>query len=182
MSETPNIENKIITTDDVVDTSYVPSGVEKKRAVMMYLLFGIIIAIANKKVNVYEYFHLKQSIWRWLCFILVVILSVGLLLFPGVKYLGLLAMLIMVIFFIIFVNQARKGKYKVNMVKYGFGFFPSLGVRVVNLFEIWPTTENIQTSNQAPVIKSEPIATNIDQIVKNEGIAEQVNNIKDTLK
>jgi len=62
MSENLNTETKIINTDNVQDTSYVPSGVEKKRAVMMYLLVGIIITISNKKVNVFEYFHLKQAL------------------------------------------------------------------------------------------------------------------------
>ena len=56
-------EGKIIPTDVVKDVStYIPSSIEKKRAVMMYMLFGVIIAISNKKVNSFEYFHLKQAI------------------------------------------------------------------------------------------------------------------------
>ena len=57
-----DIGKKLISPEDSSDTSYLPSGAEKKRAVIMYLLFGVIIAISNKKVNVFEYFHLKQSI------------------------------------------------------------------------------------------------------------------------
>lgn len=42
---------------------YVPSSTEKKRAVMMYLLIGIIIvAFNNQKKTDFEQFHLKQSI------------------------------------------------------------------------------------------------------------------------
>ena len=40
---------------------YIPSSVEKKRALMMYFLFGIMIVIANKKVNDFEFFHVKQA-------------------------------------------------------------------------------------------------------------------------
>jgi len=40
---------------------YIPSSVEKKKALMMYFLFGIIIVISNKKVNDFEFFHVKQA-------------------------------------------------------------------------------------------------------------------------
>jgi len=61
--ETTVPEGKIIPTDVVTDASmYAPSSIEKKRAVMMYMLFGVMIAISSKKVNSFEYFHLKQAI------------------------------------------------------------------------------------------------------------------------
>jgi hypothetical protein len=42
---------------------YVPSSTEKKRAVMMYLLIGIIVtAFNNQKKSDFEQFHLKQSL------------------------------------------------------------------------------------------------------------------------
>ena len=48
---------------DVSKQIYVPSSTEKKRAVMMYLLMGIIvIAFNNKKNSDFEQFHLKQSL------------------------------------------------------------------------------------------------------------------------
>ena len=41
---------------------YVPSSTEKKRAIMMYLLIGIIIvAFNNQKKTDFEEFHLKQA-------------------------------------------------------------------------------------------------------------------------
>jgi len=124
---------------------YAPSSIEKKRGVMMYMLFGVIIAISNKKVNSFEYFHLKQAIWWRLCFIIVVIISIIILLLPWIKYLGLLSLLIMVIIFIVLTKQARDGKYYADMKKYWFlGLFPSLGAWLVNLFEINPQEENTQ--------------------------------------
>ncbi|MBU0626516.1 hypothetical protein KKG31_01260 [Patescibacteria group bacterium] len=112
---------------------------------MMYMFFGIIISISKKKVNSFEYFHLKQSIgWR-LVFMLVVIGAIILMLVPGLKYIGILALLAMVICLAVFIKQARSGKYHTDMKKYGFfGFFPSLGTWVVDLFEVAPkeTKEN----------------------------------------
>ncbi|HCB51072.1 TPA: hypothetical protein DEP21_00530 [Patescibacteria group bacterium] len=58
--------DQIITTVPVINSNdnnvYVPSSVEKKRALIMYFLFGIMIVIADKKTNDFEYFHLKQAI------------------------------------------------------------------------------------------------------------------------
>jgi len=82
-----------------------------------------------------------------------VIVSIVLALIPGIKYLGLLALLSMVVVFIMLAKQARDGKYHIDMKKYGFlGFFPSLGTRLVNLFEITPQENNIQV---APTITGE---------------------------
>ena len=40
---------------------YVPSSIQKKRALMMYFLIGIILVLSEKKTNEFEYFHLKQA-------------------------------------------------------------------------------------------------------------------------
>lgn len=159
-------ENVIIPTDaGQVAWIYAPSSIEKKRAVMMYMLFGVIIAISNKKVNSFEFFHLKQAIWRRLCFILVVIAAIVLMLIPGIKYLGLLALLAMVAIFIVLAKQARGGKYHTDMKKYWFlGLFPSLGARLVNLFEISPKEDNAQTT---PTVPSEQLTTNSEQWIAN---------------
>jgi len=54
-----------ITTPIAMEPSkevYIPSSTEKKRAVMMYLLIGIIVvAFNNQKKTDFEQFHLKQS-------------------------------------------------------------------------------------------------------------------------
>jgi hypothetical protein len=40
---------------------YVPSSIQKKRAIMMYFLMGIVLVLSEKKTNEFEYFHLKQA-------------------------------------------------------------------------------------------------------------------------
>jgi hypothetical protein len=60
-------------------------------------------------------------------FILVLVVSIIVVLLPGIKYIGLFALLAMVVILIVFTKQARDGKYHTDMKKYGFfGFFPSL--------------------------------------------------------
>lgn len=142
MLENSNIENQIILPDSLWDTVYVPSSIEKKRAVMMYFLFGVIIVIWTKKVNMFEYFHLKQSMWWWSCFILVVILSILLMFLPGLKYLWFLWLLFMVIIFVVFLKQARNGIYKLETQKYWLALFSWLVAWVVNLFEIAPSSKD----------------------------------------
>ena len=79
------------------------------------------------------------------------------MLIPGIKYLGLIALLAMVIVFIVLVKQAWDGKYHTDMKAYGFlGFFPSLGSWLVNLFEISPKEDNVQVAPNAPSIEVPP--------------------------
>jgi len=41
---------------------YAPTSVEKKRAIVMYALFGIVMGFNKPQQTVFEYFHLKQAI------------------------------------------------------------------------------------------------------------------------
>ena len=99
---------------------------------------------------------------------LVVIVAIILMLVPGLKYIGMLALLLMVICLVIFVKQARDGKYHIDMNKYWvFGFFPSLGTWVVDLFEVSPketknNSEQLTTNSEQLAPTIEQAATNID--------------------
>ncbi len=53
----------ITTVSQPTKELYMPSSTEKKRAVMMYLLIGIIVvAFNNQKKSDFESFHLKQAL------------------------------------------------------------------------------------------------------------------------
>lgn len=120
-----------------VNTSYVPSSLEKKRAILMYLFFGIIIFISKREMSIFEYFHLKQSLWRSVLFILFLIFSLVLFFVPVIKYLWLLIILIIVFVRIWFVLDARKGKYNVLWWdKSPLALFGWIGEWIINLFEI----------------------------------------------
>ena len=56
-------EAVVQTTAQASTEVYIPSSTEKKRAVMMYLLIGIIVvAFNNQEKNDFELFHLKQAL------------------------------------------------------------------------------------------------------------------------
>jgi len=41
---------------------YIPSSVEKKRAIIMYMLFGVMMMFNKAQMSVFEFYHLAQSI------------------------------------------------------------------------------------------------------------------------
>ncbi len=133
------IEIPEISLQSVLESSqnvYIPSSVEKKRALMMYLFFGIIISIVNKKVNDFEYFHLKQSMGWWMLFILSVLISAIILFIPIIKIVWILWLLLVIWILVFFIKQVWSGKYYTDQTKYIFGIFPSLGYWLITLFDI----------------------------------------------
>lgn len=116
--------------------TYIPSSSEKKRAIMMYLFFGIMVSISKKDINVFEYYHLKQSSgWRIL-FLLVLIFDVVLLFLPVIKYLWIIPFIVLLVVWIISVKQARDGKYFINSKASILAIFSSIGNRFIELFEV----------------------------------------------
>lgn len=115
--------------------TYVPSSIEKKRAVTMYVLSWIIMMIGRKDINQFELFHLKQSLWRWSCFLLIFILSLILLFVPYVKILALLLVFSMIIVLSIFIKQARDWKYHYEQ-ETKISVFQWIGWWILDLFEV----------------------------------------------
>ncbi len=132
--------DQIITTVPVINSNdnnvYVPSSVEKKRALIMYFLFGIMIVIADKKTNDFEYFHLKQAIWWWISFMVFLVVSLFILFLPLIKYVGILLLLVLMGIFVILAKQAWDGKYHPDLKGYPLAIFPSLWTWLLSLFEI----------------------------------------------
>ena len=62
IEQVPSIQDSFQMSTPVESTLfYVPSSIQKKRALMMYFLMGIILVLSEKKTNEFEYFHLKQA-------------------------------------------------------------------------------------------------------------------------
>lgn len=127
-----------------ISNLYVPSSLEKKRAILMYLFFGIMIFIGRKEMSIFEYFHLRQALWWSVLFILFLILSLVLFFLPVIRYLWLLIILIIVFMWILFVLDAWKGRYNVIWwEKSPLALFIWIGEWIINLFElqikIYPT-------------------------------------------
>lgn len=113
---------------------YIPSSIEKKRAVTMYVLSWIIMTAWKNEMNQFELFHLKQSLGRWSCFLLVFIVSLILLFIPYIKILALLFVFSMIVMLSIFVKQARDWRYDYD-TKNKLSIFQWVWWRILNLFE-----------------------------------------------
>lgn len=147
---------------------YVPSSVEKKKALMMYFLFGIIIVISNKKVNDFEFFHVKQAMWRWMVFILSILVSTIILFIPLIKVVGILWLLIVMGIFIFLAKQAWDGKYYQDVTKYSLGIFPSLWTWLFWLFGISFNDMELNQSIQNQPPQSQPSQPIQDQNNQNK--------------
>lgn len=90
----------------LIDDQYVPSSVERKKAVLMYFLVGIIAALSKEKVSIYEYFHLKQSLGRWMIFFISLIIGIVLIFIPYLWVIPLFVFLCFLIIRGVFVKQA----------------------------------------------------------------------------
>lgn len=115
---------------------YIPSSTEKKRAVMMYLLIGIIVvAFNNQKKSDFEAFHLKQALGRWAVFLLLIVVTSIFILLPIIKYLPIFAVIVMILFVGIFIKRARDGKYSIAEEN-KLAIFYALGGWIMTLFEV----------------------------------------------
>jgi len=133
MQETPKTIDQKWSTNNL----YVPSSLEKKRAILMYLFFGIIVFVGKKEMSIFEYFHLRQALWWSVLFVLFLILGLVLFFLPIIKYLWLLMILIIVIVWILFVLDAWKWKYNVlGWEKSPLALFKWVWEWIINLFEI----------------------------------------------
>lgn len=115
---------------------YIPSSSEKKRAIMMYLFFGIMVSITKKDISSFEYYHLKQASGRRILFLFVLIFDVVLLYLPFLKYLWIVPFLILLIAWIINVKRARNWKYFIDKRDSLFDIFSWIGNWFIDLFEI----------------------------------------------
>ncbi len=122
--------------DGLIDEWYVPSSVERKKAVLMYFFVGIVLALAKEKVSVYEFFHLKQALGRWMVFFVVMIVAVIFIFIPYLWVLPILVFLMFLVIWVLFLKQAYEWRYVVDNDKQLFPFYASLWWRVVNIFEM----------------------------------------------
>jgi len=135
---------------------YIPSSTERKRAVMMYILIGIIASSfnENEQKSGYELFHLKQALWWWAVFFLLIVTTSVFMFIPMIKYIPLFAVLIMVIFLAIFIKRARDGKYSI-LQENKLSIFAGLGEWISALFEV-TKEESSKPQEQKPLDQKVP--------------------------
>ncbi len=124
--------------DGLIDDQYVPSAVETKKAVLMYFFVWIVAALSKETITVYEYFHLKQSLWWWVVFFISIPFAILFLLTPWIRLLlvPFLVFLLYLVVWILFVKQAYEWRYILDEDKVLLPFFAGIGGRMLSIFEL----------------------------------------------
>jgi hypothetical protein len=47
--------------ENLIDEGYVPSALERKKAVLMYFFVGIVASLSHESRSEYEEFHIRQA-------------------------------------------------------------------------------------------------------------------------
>lgn len=134
MAEEANRDDVTEMTED----AYVPAETERKTAMLMYFVTGIIAALHKKKLTVFEIFHLKQSLGYWTVFFIIAAISSVLFFIPYVRILPVIAFFMLVVVLVIFVKQALNGRYFIQSdewEKLFLPFFHELGWWIIDTFE-----------------------------------------------
>lgn len=120
---------------------YLPSSSEKKQAVMMYMVVGLVLSMWKWEVSPYTHHHLKQSLWRLVFLVLIIFWDLVLfVLWVILSFFLWIAVLISIPALCVgamWIYQATKGKYiweDEGMNKF-FMLFSWIGNWVLNLFD-----------------------------------------------
>ena len=120
---------------------YLPSSSEKKQAVMMYMVVGLVLSMWKWEVSPYTHHHLKQSL-GWLVFLVLTVFAdlVLAVLAMVLSFFWWLAVLITIPALTIGamgIYQAQQGKYiwENEVVNKFFLFFSWIGNWTLNLFD-----------------------------------------------
>lgn len=97
--------------DTLIGEHYVPSALERKKSLMMYMIRGILLSLAQQKASRYEQFHLKQALGRWTSFFVLLIPALILTIIPWIKIIPWLVYVALFAVWIIFFMQAWRGTY-----------------------------------------------------------------------
>ncbi len=122
--------------DKLIQSDYIPSEVERRRAVMMYLFIWLVISLIKGLKSDYEKYHFYQAMWWWFLFFVTLLISIVFLFIPFIKFLPILFILFLIVVSWIFVNQAITWKYTLDKDKILFPVFYWLWKWVWDLFDI----------------------------------------------
>lgn len=117
---------------------YLPSSVERKRAVMAYLLVGLLFFSTREELSVYEYHHFKQAIGRYTATMFVMLMWLFVFWIPLIKYIPGLLVLANMIWAGILVFSARKGTYTADPLKVPVykRIYADIGGWILSIFDI----------------------------------------------
>jgi hypothetical protein len=144
-SQDPTINTgaPVLNIDQLAPASYVPSEFERKRAVVMYFLIGIVMTLqSDSPISAYEWFHLQQSLGRWAFFsviVFIIIIYIAIFFFV-VWFMFFLPAIFLFLYLMLrgyFVYQAWKGIDVTNPnTKIILPVFSDVGSWLLGIFEI----------------------------------------------
>ncbi len=130
-----NTQFSKVQIDNISSNIYVASSIERKKSLMMYYLFGIIMSLDKKDLSGFESFHIKQATWWWLIAIVWILLSIILSFISYWAWIWIPIWLILMIFFGFYNFQAINWQYKLPE-KAKWNLFYGLWSRLMLIFEV----------------------------------------------
>lgn len=134
-TENTNVETPKVEIDNISSNVYVASSIERKRSLMMYYLFGIMMSLDKKDLSEFESFHIRQAMWWWVIAIVWILLSIVLSFISYGAWVGVPIRLALMVFFGIYNFQAINWQYKTSD-KAKWNLFYGLWSRLMLIFEV----------------------------------------------
>jgi hypothetical protein len=128
---------------ELIDQEYIPTEVERKKAVMMYFLIWILFWLNSKKKTKYILFHLKQAIGWWFIFFTFLVIFSFFFFIPFIRLIPILIFFVLLAIWIRFVYQARNWKYTTDDGKIVLPIFFGLGNWILTVFDIETSDDKI---------------------------------------
>lgn len=132
------MNNQVSQKSEYIEDKYIPTSVERRKAILTYLFVWVILILSKKKTTIYEKFHLCQSLWRRVVFFIMIIGSIFLLLFPYIRIIPIILIVIMMIIWTLFTRQAWNWEYidQARWENIFLPFFNWLWTWIVEIFEL----------------------------------------------
>lgn len=129
----------------MANATYEPSSSEKKTVVLIYLLIGSMMILHKDRISSWVWNHLHQALWRWICFVIIAMVSLLLVFIPLLSLVPLFALVISIGLWWWFVYQARNGTPA--YAEWGLSVFAHVGKWMTDLIDIHPTIEQEDTGD-----------------------------------
>ena len=114
---------------------YVPSALERKKVLLMYLFLWIMVTLIKGKVTIYELFHVKQAVGRWMLLVVILLWSLVVVFLPIIKVMAIVPLFAMFGVRVYCIKTAWDGYYNHTGAKTMFSFLEWFGWRALDVFE-----------------------------------------------
>lgn len=120
------------------ENMYLPSSSERKRVITAYLLVGLFFFSEKEDLSVYEYYHYKQALGRYVATMFFLLLLLFFVWIPILRYIPILLVLANLVMLGVLVFGAWQGQYLKDELQAPVWkrFFADLGGRLLHLFDI----------------------------------------------